>query len=113
MNVIDAVEGTVKSILNQWHNLCVENQLEDSEYVRNVKSVIEGARQFLTENPELVDDPKLLTEVLYAFSRDLWLSCQAGPDAQTGEKNPPPDEETLAYRTYFYDFLYNRGVYPR
>ena len=113
MNCIVAVEGTVKSILHQWHQLCVENRLEDSEYARNVKSVIEGTRLYLEANPEVVDDPKLLTDVLYAYSRDLWLSCQFAPEDQASGKTASPDQETLAYRTYFYDFLYNRGIYPR
>jgi len=112
MKCIDAIEGTVKCILNQWQQLCVEQQLEDSDYVRNVKSVIDGTDRFLTENPEVVENPQLLIEVLYAYSRQLWLSSQQDPD-DAAIRNTPPDDETQEYRIYFYDYLYHRGIYPR
>ena len=112
MKCIDAIEGTVKCILHQWHGLCVEYQLEDSEYVRNVKSVIEGTGHFLTENPEVVENPRLLLDELYNYSRELWLACQQGFD-DTVIHTSPSDTETLEYRTYFYDYLYHRGIYPR
>ena len=112
MKCIDAIEGTVKSILNQWHGLCVEHQLEDSEYVRNVKSVIDGTGLFLAENPEVVENPQLLLDELYSYSRELWLGCQQGSD-DTGIQTTPPDAETLEYHIYFYDYLYHRGIYPR
>ena len=114
MKCIDAIEGTVKCILHQWHALCVEQQLEDSEYVRNAKSVIDGTDRFLTENPEVVENPQLLTDVLYAYSRELWLSCQQIPgDDDRPKKKGALDDERLEYRTYFYDYLYHRGIYPR
>lgn len=112
MKCIDAIEGTVKSILHQWHGLCVEHRLEDSEYVRNVKSVIDGTSHFLDENPEVVENKQLLIDVLYAYSRDLWLSCHQSPDDAT-INTAPPNAETEEYRTYFYDYLYHRGIYPR
>jgi hypothetical protein len=112
MKCIDAIEGTVKCIINQWHELCVEHRLEDSEYVRNVKSVIDGTRHFLDDNPEVVENPQLLFEVLYDYSRERWLSCQLSPDDEA-VNIAPPDAETQEYRTYFYDYLYHRGIYPR
>jgi hypothetical protein len=74
--------------------------------------VIDGTSQFLADNPEVVENPQLLIDVLYAYSRELWLSCQQTPDGTAGN-SVPPDAETQEYRTYFYDYLYHRGVYPR
>ncbi len=112
MKCIDAIEGTVKTILNHLHAVSIEDHLDDTEYVRNVRAVIEATYQFILNNPEIVETPQLLKDVLYGYSRRLWLSGQQ-PSA------PPPAEQTGAaaeeeeYQTYYYDYLYHRGIYPR
>jgi len=109
MKCIDAIEGTVKTILNHMHAVSLEEHLDDTEYVRNARAVIEAAYQFIVNNPEIVEDPQLLKDVLYGYSRRLWLS---------GQQPPPPAEQTgkaeeEEYQTYYYDYLYHRGIYPR
>jgi len=113
MKCIDAIEGTVKSILERMHAVCVEERLEDSEYVRNIKAIIEGAKQFAIKNPEVVDHPDLLEHVLYVYSRNLWTVSQqpAGQVAPTKTEDSRADNEE--YQTYYYDYLYHRGLYPR
>jgi len=112
MKCIDAIEGTVKTILNHMHAVSIEDHLDDTEYVRNVRAVIEATYQFIVNNPEIVETPQLLKDVLYGYSRRLWLSGQQ-PSA------PPPAEQTGTaaeeeeYQTYYYDYLYHRGIYPR
>jgi hypothetical protein len=112
MKCIDAVEGTVKSILNRMHLVRTEDNIDDTEYVRNVKAIIEGTHQFCRENPELVEDPSLLVNVLYTFSRNLWLqSLQASLEQPDKMKDIALENEE--YQTYYFDYLYNRGMYPR
>jgi hypothetical protein len=113
MKCIDAIEGTVKSILNSMHLVCIEEGLDDSEYVRNAKAVIEGTKQFASNNPEVVDDPELLEHVLFVYSRSLWLAgIQPAVQGQAA-KPEQIDAENEEYQTYYYDYLYNRGLYPR
>lgn len=111
MKCIDSIEGTVKCILKKMHSMSLENQLDDSEYIRNVKAIIDATEQYVHNNPEVVQDSQLLKKVLYVHSRDLWLKNQ--PE----EKQTPPsadeDEEALEYKTYYYDYVYNHNVYPR
>ena len=114
MKCIDAIEGTVKSILQQLHGLCIDQNLDDTEYVRNVKAVIDATRSYLTNNPEAVENPQLLTEVLYTFGRSLWLSARQPNTGDEFTKNDSSlTEESQEYQTYFYDYLYHRGIYPR
>jgi hypothetical protein len=112
MKCIDAIEGTVKSILTRIHAVSIEDNLDDTEYVRNVKAIIDATDQFIRSNPELVEDPRLLSDVLYRYSRDLWLMNLQGSGHNPGrtEETPPENEE---YQTYYYDYLYHRGIYPR
>ena len=50
MKCIDAIEGTVKSILQQLHGLCVSiRHLDDTEYVRNVKAVIDATQELFDQ----------------------------------------------------------------
>ena len=73
MKCIDVIEGTVKSILTQVLSVSIEDRLDDTEYVRMAKAIIDATDHFVSNNPELVDDPQLLKRVLYDFSRNLWL----------------------------------------
>ena len=113
MKCIDAIEGTVKGILQQLHTVSIENRLDDSEYVRESKAVIDATEQFTRANPEVVDNPELLTQVLYLFSRNLWLSNlkESGEGATENADAFIPDDEE--YQTYYFDYLYHRGVYPK
>jgi hypothetical protein len=109
MKCIDAIEGTVKTILNHMHAVSLEEHLDDTEYVRNVRAVIEATDQFIVNNPEIVETPQLLKDVLYGYSRRLWLSGQQPPPAEQTGKAAEQEE----YQTYYYDYLYHRGIYPR
>ncbi|MDA8140554.1 MAG: hypothetical protein M0036_18065 [Desulfobacteraceae bacterium] len=112
MKCIDAIEGTVKHILQQLHAVCVEENLDDTEYVRNIKAVLEGADLFTRANPEIVEDPDLLTQVLYTYSRNLWLTHQQLPSPETAGKATDSISENEEYQTYYFDYLYHRGIYP-
>lgn len=111
MKCIDSIEGTVKCILNKMHTMSIEHHLDDSEYIRNSKAIIDATEQYINNNPEVVQDPQLLKQVLYIHSRNLWLI-----DHSTGSKTQPLDRldvETQDYQTYYYDYVYNQSVYPR
>jgi hypothetical protein len=112
MKCIDTIEGMVKSILSRMHAMSVENRLDDSEYIRNAKTIIEATDLYVLNNPELVEDPQLLKQVLYIHSRNLWLTGQApaGPEAT---RNETIDYDAEEYQTYYYDYVYSRGLYPR
>lgn len=113
MKCIDAIEGTVKSILNHLYTVSIEDHLDDTEYVRNVHAVIEATHQFIVNNPEIVESPHLLKQVLYDYSRELWLN---GQQPTVPQPLNAPDEKRVEeeeYQTYYYDYLYHRGIYPR
>ena len=113
MKCIDIMEGTVKSILERLYQLVVTDNLDDSEYVRNVKAVIEAVDLFLQKNPELIDDPALLKKVLYVHSRNLWLFGNQQEDPSSAKPVEILSEEQEEYQTYYFDYLYNRGLFPR
>jgi hypothetical protein len=114
MKCIDAIEGNVKSIIQRLHSVCIEDRLDDSEYIRNMKAVIDGTSEFAKNNPEIVTDPEILAQVLYHHSRDLWLKSQQ-PQETISEQEKPAllADSDGEYETYYYDYLYHRGLYPR
>ena len=67
MNTIDVIEGAAKSIITQFLRIFAEDGLDDTEYVRNVKAVIDGMDLFILKNREIIDDPKMLKQVLKLF----------------------------------------------
>ena len=113
MKCIDVIEGAVKSILTQVHTAIIEDRLDDTDYVRMTRSIIDGTDQFVSKNPELVDDPQLLKQVLYDFARNLWLMNQKSEGEAAGGQSVPDSPENDEYQTYYYDYLYHRGLYPR
>jgi hypothetical protein len=112
MKCIDAIEGTVKCILDRMYTLGVEAGLDDSEYVRNVRAVIDSVDDYLKLNPELISDPDLLKKVLYDYSRKLWLTTQAtaATVTETCGNGAVTEQE---YQTYYFDYLYHQGLYPK
>ena len=111
MKCIDAIEGTVKCILKELHVNSTKTEMDDSEYISYAKSVIEATDRYIQKNPELVEAPELLKQVLYVYSRNLWIMGQ-----QTDSTNGPHADASIAheedYQTYYYDYLYDRGIYP-
>ena len=82
---------------------------------RAIKAVIEGTDAFVRENKEIVSSPEVLRDVLYCFARELWLSSAAThlpqpPEAPPSGSKAPADTD---YEEYFFNYVYNHGVYPR
>lgn len=127
MNCIDCVEGVIKDVIVNIHRMFIEERQDDTEYIRNIKAVILGADNFIQNNRELVHSPELLEKVLYSFSKQLWLKtpCEIleedpaeaadrdkeGEEAEAGcpRDDSPYDDK---YYEYYFDYIYNHGVYP-
>jgi hypothetical protein len=90
----------------------MSDRLDDTEYVRNVKAVIDGTDEFLNENKEIIDDSSILTQDLYQYSKELWLfNLKKSVEKEESEKKwGPADDE---YYEYFYDFIYTHNMYPQ
>ena len=110
MNCIDAVEGTAKAMLGSFMDSATEYRLDASDYIRNVKTVIDGAVLFVTRNPELSATPELIRNVLYDYAKTLWLDRLEETVGAGAEEEPLPDIE---YQAYCYDYVYDHGNYPR
>jgi hypothetical protein len=110
MNCIDAVEGTAKVLLQKFLDVSVENRQDVSEYIREVKVVIDAVAQFLKNNPEVTVPSNAIRSVLYDYAKTQWLirlvkSVDSGTEAAM-------DNDT-EYQAYCYDYLFTHGDYPR
>lgn len=110
MNCIDVIEGLAKVLLGKVADVSNEDRLDDSEYIRSVKAIIEAVALFVKNNPEVSETPELIGDVLYDFAKAQWLArlekiVAADPDAG--------NERDLEYQAYCYDYLYAHGNYPR
>ena len=114
MKCIDAIEGTVKTIIKELYATHVLNSTsaDDSEYIFNVKTVIHATDQYVRMHPEFIEDPQILEQVLYEYSRNLWLLGKEPETVHIDTAAGLMDSENGEYQTYYYDFIYNRGVYP-
>ena len=112
MNHIDAIEGTVRSILAGFYQNHIDGTRDDSEYIGNVKLILEGAQRFVAAHPELLTPPDVLRDVLYDHAKQLWREGLG--DHQPPRDIPAPaDEEPGDYHGYYFDYLYQHGIYPR
>lgn len=109
MNCIDAIEGTIKSVLGNHLDAAVAYHFDESEYVRNVKLIIQATQQFVLENPEITPLPETLRTVLYDHAKKLWMDRLGTMPATEG---PESDDERLEYDGYRYDYIYANGLYP-
>lgn len=110
MQSIAAVEGIAKAIIQTIFDDFLQSKLDDSEYVRNIKSVIDGADKFLKDNRELINDPETLKDILYAFAKALWRENQRSMCIPENEETGETKDE--GYYEYYFDYLYQHGNYP-
>ena len=115
MNCIDAIEGSVKGIILRLHKEFVESRQDDSEYIRNIKAVIEGTGTFVQENKEIVSSPEVLKDVLLDFAMELWIGSvrmrAQQPKGATELVAATPEDPD--YDEYYFHYLYSHGIYPR
>ena len=107
-----AVKDILRSVLAKLHEVFVEDRLDDTEYIRNVRAVLEGAEMFLQDSGGLVGEPEKVKQELYAFSKSLWLENLERirkRDAVSEEGSGSRHDE---YYRYYYDYIYNHGTYP-
>lgn len=109
MNNIDVIEGSIKIILAELDAVWRDAHLEDSEYIRNTKAVIDGADRFIRENVEITTAPDVLVNVLYEYAKETWLAHRTTVEKPTGVDQPANGD----YDEYCFDYIYKHGVYPR
>ncbi|MCD4804207.1 MAG: hypothetical protein K8R07_00850, partial [Desulfobacterales bacterium] len=109
MKCIDAIEGTIKYIISEFHQIYIEEGLDDTEYIRNIKAIIDGIDKFIQNNKEIISEAKMLKQVLYSFSKELWLANLE----KSYTENVTYHDEDKGYYDYYFDYIYNHGVYPR
>ncbi|WP_419663267.1 hypothetical protein Dvar_36530 [Desulfosarcina variabilis str. Montpellier] len=110
MNCIEAVEGTAKAVLIKLLDLATEYRMDASEYIRNVKAVMDAIAVFVKNNPEISVKPDTLRDVLYDFAREQWLA-RYQKSVELGEIQS--EKADIEYQTYCYDYIYAHGDYPR
>ena len=114
MNCIDAIEGTIKYIISEFHRIYIEEELDDTEYIRNIKAIIDGIDMFIQNNKEIISEAKMLKQVLYSFSKELWLANLEKSFTENVTSHDEDDSsENNGYSNYYFDYIYNHGVYPR
>ncbi|MBU1711561.1 MAG: hypothetical protein KKD47_00490 [Proteobacteria bacterium] len=111
MNCIDAVEGTAKTIIDGLFRLFIEYNLDDTEYIRNIKAVMDSTDTFLQNNREIAGNHHTLKKILYEHAKDLWLNNLFNK-AETYNINAEQVSENWEYNGYSFDYIYNHGTYP-
>jgi hypothetical protein len=110
MNCIDAVEGTAKSVIDGLFQLFIESNSDDTEYIRNIRAIMDSTGFFLQQNREITGDPETLKKVLYEYARNLWIT-----NLISGQKTVDGAEqvqEQIEYHEYCFNHIYNHGTYP-
>ena len=111
MNCIDAVEGTAKSIIDGLFQLFIESSHDDTEYIRNIKKVIDSTDLFLQNNREITGDPETLKNFLYGYAKDLWIKNIVN-NIKTEDRISDMVLEKVEYHEFYFNHIYNHGTYP-
>jgi hypothetical protein len=110
-SIDDTIEGLTKAVIQKMFDDFIQNTLDDSEYIRNIKSVIQATDSFLKSHKGLVNVPESFGLELYRFAQSLWLQHHS-------HTCPPPKDEVQnemeedSYYEYYFDYLYQYGKYP-
>lgn len=114
MNCIDAIEGIVKTIVDCTLEDLASDNLDDTLFIHSVKTAITATLTFLNKNIEVSDNPDLVKRIIYDYAKEKWITHWAARE----KRDPQMVEEgntisvDRAYLDYYYDYIYDRGVYP-
>ncbi len=112
MDCADAVKRAIECVLAKLHDGCVEDRLDDTEYIRNVRAVLEGTDMFFRDNAEILGDPQEVKASLHEFSKTLWMHhLEKIRKKETDMKDEEAEDD--GYYDYYYNYVYTHGVYPR
>jgi hypothetical protein len=109
MDSIDAVEGTAKALLNKFLDVATENRQDVSEYIQDVKAVIDTVVQFIKNNPAIGEVPESITDDLYNHAKSQWLKRM---EQIVDPEKVSAGGQDLEYQAYCYDYIYEHGDYP-
>jgi hypothetical protein len=115
MNCIDAIEGSFKCLIHRFHQAYLDESLDDTVYIRNIRSVLEGLDDFIRRNRELqLVDEKILRNILYGYAREIWLkSIQESTSRDSHSSGKSAGVDPNEYHLYYFDYIYQNGMYPR
>lgn len=103
---IDAVEGTVKCIIDRFFAAYAEDRPDDTELIKNIKSVIEAAEFFVKQNGDLLCEPGILANVLYEYAKGKWMAHLVKEGVLQGISKED------GYYGYYFDYIFRSGDYP-
>ena len=107
MNCIDAIEGVVKKVISDLHAMHAVGEMDDTEYARNTRILIDGTDGFVTDNCEITSNPELLNTVLFEYARHLWMETLKEREVLLEATG---DDE--GYSNYYFEYIFRHGVYP-
>jgi hypothetical protein len=122
MKCTEAVEKTVKEILNRMHGVYTAERYDDSEHIRNIKAVIEGADAFLRAQEAFTASADQLQKEFFQYGRSLWLEyalekkeTDSLPETEESKNDKEKEDrgEDENYLEYYFDHIYHKGDYPR
>ena len=96
----------MKQVITDLHAMHAAGELDDTEYARSARVVIDGTDNFVVENCEITPSPDLLKSVLFEYARELWKGSLEEREAPS---NVTDDE---GYNDYYFDYIFRHGVYP-
>jgi hypothetical protein len=106
-------ENIGMTILKNFFDYYCEQRLDDAEYIRVVKVIINGIQESMLSLGVSDKEAESLNEKLTGFNRelykDLWL--------KNAKKNEDPEDIDLDSESesaaYYFDYIYEHGEHPR
>ncbi len=114
MNAIDTIEGILKTIIDQSFDDFISDRRDDSDYTRNVKTVLNALEVFLQKNIEFATTTApTIKGVIYKYAKEKWIAFRSeGVLSKESYRDDSDNLNDIEYLSYYYDYVYDRGVYP-
>lgn len=113
MDLTDAVGGSFRAVIRRFFKLYLKSAMDDTEYVQNIRVVVEAAEDFTSQNRDTLSTSCNLPDGLQALAKDLWMTHTLAQQETTGNPGAVSHEENICgYYDYYYDFIYAHDAYP-
>lgn len=114
MNSIDTIEGIVREIIDRSFEDLESDARDDSDYIRNIKTVLTAVETFFKNNVEITTTPdSVIRQILYDYAKEKWMDYKLnGQDDRKKLTNEMGHSNNREYLNFYFDYIYDRGVYP-
>jgi len=98
-----------RHILDEHHKYYTSNTLDDTEMIKELKFILKGIKNYLTQGKESKKNIKKIIDDLKKYSKDKYMKTYIGNFEEDCDLS---DEQKKDEASYYFDYLFKHEEHP-